>query len=72
MIFLKTAQGNLAENIKANLGEDKVLVTLDFSENYTSKIQDAIQSYHWASRQAKSILTFHICKRMNKFVKTIL
>lgn len=46
------SQAQYLYNIKNNLQEGEFLVTLDFAENYSFKIQDAVQSYHWSNDQA--------------------
>ncbi|XP_039969200.1 uncharacterized protein LOC120781131 isoform X2 [Bactrocera tryoni] len=40
------------EEMKRNVNEGEFIVTLDFSENYTCQVQDAVQSQHWANVQA--------------------
>lgn len=50
--FIAKSQSHHLTFIKDNLEEGEFLVTLDFAENYTFKIQDAVQSYHWSNDQA--------------------
>ena len=38
--------------IKENLHDGEFLVTFDYAENYSSKIQDTVRSYHWSNDQA--------------------
>ena len=50
--YIKKSQASFIEEKKNNLKDGEFVVCLDYSENYTCQIQDAIQSYHWASKQA--------------------
>ncbi|CAH0558559.1 unnamed protein product [Brassicogethes aeneus] len=54
--FIATAQSSFLNSLKATINEGEYIVTLDFSENYTFLIQDAIQSHHWNNSQA----TLHV------------
>lgn len=38
--------------LKDNLEVGEFLVTLEFAKNYSFKVQDAVQSYHWTNDQA--------------------
>lgn len=44
-------QAEFYEDCKKNLSEGKVLVTLDFSENYKYVVQDASQAFHFNNDQ---------------------
>lgn len=50
--FLSKQQSSYFNKVKENLGEQEILVVLDFAENYSFKIQDEVQSYHWSNDQA--------------------
>ncbi len=50
--FIKQAKEGLRDN------PDHIYVTMDFSENYTSIIQDAIQGYRWSNIQS-TVHPFH-------------
>lgn len=50
--FIANSQTQYLSFIKEKLKQGEFLVTLDFAENYSFKIQDAIQSYHWSNDQA--------------------
>ncbi|XP_050340402.1 uncharacterized protein LOC126766718 [Bactrocera neohumeralis] len=50
--FLARSQAAYFEEMKRNVNEGEFIVTLDFSENYTCQVQDAVQSQHWANVQA--------------------
>lgn len=54
--FIAVVQGEYIEDLKKRLKEGKIVVTLDFSENYTLHIQNAIQAQHWSKDQA----TLHV------------
>ncbi|KAJ8946626.1 hypothetical protein NQ318_007231 [Aromia moschata] len=44
--FLATAQADFFQKMKNSVQEDKLIVTLDFAENYTCQVQNAVQSQH--------------------------
>ena len=46
--YIAKAQGRYYKQVKENLADSQAqaLVTLDFAENYTFLIQDAIQGFH--------------------------
>ena len=50
--YIAKAQGRYYKQVKENLTDSQALVTLDFAENYTFLIQDAIQGFHWNNDQA--------------------
>lgn len=50
--FIAKAQSAFLSSCKANLPEDTALVLLDFAENYSFIVQDAIQGHHWNNSQA--------------------
>ena len=43
------------KNLKEKLKENELIILLDFTENYSFVMQDAVQGYHWNNSQA----TFH-------------
>ena len=49
--YIKIAQSHYLEKKKKNLQQGEFLVCLDFAENYTCIVQNAIQSFHWAAKQ---------------------
>lgn len=49
--FIAKQQAQYFEHRKINLSDNKVLVTLDFSENYKYVIQDAVQAFHYNNDQ---------------------
>ena len=54
--FLAKSQATYLEELKDTIDEEEFIVTLDFSENYSFHIQDAIQSQHWSKDQS----TLHV------------
>ena len=50
--FIKNSQAAYFEHLQLALSEYNVLVLLDFAENYSFLIQEAIQRYHWNNNQA--------------------
>lgn len=50
--FIAKSQAAYFRDAKLSTAEGEFVVSLDFSENYTFEIQDAIQSHHWANTQA--------------------
>ena len=50
--FLAKSQATYLEELKDTIDEEEFIVTLDFSENYSFHIQDAIQSQHWSKDQS--------------------
>jgi len=54
--FIAKSQGKYLEELKDSIGDGEFIVTLDFSENYSFHVQDAIQSQHWSKDQA----TLHV------------
>jgi len=55
--FIADAQSKYLNEVKESLGHGEFLVTLDFSENYSFHVQNAIQSQHWSKDQA----SLHVC-----------
>ena len=49
--FIAKNQRAYLKKIKENLALDEVLILLDFAENYSFIVQDAIQGYHWDNSQ---------------------
>lgn len=49
--FVASAQSSYFFDLKEKLQDKQFLVSLDFAENYTCQVQDAIQSYHWVNSQ---------------------
>ena len=50
--FIATQQASFFQDCKSSLVSGEVLVTADFSENYSFVLQDAAQGYHWNNSQA--------------------
>ena len=41
------------KDLKEKLKENELIILLDFAENYSFIMQDAVQGYHWNNCQAK-------------------
>ena len=50
--FIYKRQQNFLKNKKETLSDNECIIILDFAENYTFMVQDAIQSFHWNNTQA--------------------
>lgn len=50
--FLAKSQGAYLSKKKENIDNGEFVVCLDFAENYSFHIQDAIQAHHWSNSQA--------------------
>ena len=49
--FIARTQGKYLKQCKEDLKESKVIVLVDFAENYKFLVQDEIQGYHWNKSQ---------------------
>lgn len=45
--FIAKYQSKYLRDMKENLAVDECIVLLDFAENYSFLVQDAVQGYHW-------------------------
>ena len=50
--FVSKSQASYLQFVKEQLTPNNALILLDFAENYSFIVQDAIQSYHWNNSQA--------------------
>jgi len=50
--FITKVQAAYYRRAKENLDSDTALILLDFAENYSFIVQDAVQGYHWNNSQA--------------------
>ena len=50
--YIAKAQAQYLRECKEQLSEDTALVLLDFAENYSFLVQDAVQGVHWNNTQA--------------------
>ena len=50
--FIAVQQASFYRDCKSTLAPREMIVTLDFSENYSFVLQDAAQGYHWNNSQA--------------------
>ena len=50
--FIAKAQSAFFQSTKETLPSDTVIILLDFVENYSFLVQNAVQGYHWENSQA--------------------
>ena len=50
--FTAKAQASHPKMAKENLSENELIILLDFAENYSFAVQDAVQGFHWENSQA--------------------
>lgn len=50
-VFVKRVQSKVFIEMKRNVEDDEVILQVDFAENYSSLLQDEIQSAHWNNTQ---------------------
>lgn len=50
-LYIKDKQSTFFNTIRNNIKEHEVVMQVDFSENYTIRHQDEVQSAHWGSDQ---------------------
>lgn len=50
--FIAKSQNNFLKEAKLKLKNNEFIVLLDFSENYSSVIQDEVQAHHWSHKQS--------------------
>lgn len=68
--FLACSQNAYFNQKKESVSENEFVVTLDFSENYTCQVQDAIQSQHWSNVQA-TLHPYVVYYRKNSEIKNL-
>ncbi|XP_034253085.1 uncharacterized protein LOC117652350 [Thrips palmi] len=49
--FVARSQSEYLKQLKDNLNDSTIIVTMDFGMNYSCLIQGEIQSYHWSKKQ---------------------
>ena len=50
--FIAKAQSSYLTRLKESLSPNQVIILLDFAENYSFIVQDAVQGHHWNNSQA--------------------
>ena len=50
--FVAKAQAAFLKSAKLNLEEGTAVIIMDFAENYSFLVQDAVQGFHWENSQA--------------------
>lgn len=68
--FLAKTQTAYFTKVKSNVEEGEFIVSLDFAENYTCQVQDAVQSQHWANIQA-TLHTYVVYYKKRDVIKNI-
>ena len=69
--FIASQQASFYSDCKAGLAPREIVVTVDFTENYSFILQDAAQGFHWNNSQATIhpfILLQHTSKRVVRYV----
>ena len=51
-LFNEESQNKYFKYAKDNISEGECVTVLDFAENYSFIVQDAVQGFHWNSSQA--------------------
>ena len=49
--FIAKTQANHLQIAKENLSENELIILLDFAENYSFVVQDAVQRFYWENSQ---------------------
>ena len=57
-VYIKREQSKYFEESKANTNKKKIVIQVDYSENFDIKQQDEVQSAHWSTKSV-SIFTAH-------------
>ena len=50
--FIAKAKANHLQMARENLSENELIILLDFAENCSFVVQDAVQGFHWENSQA--------------------
>ncbi|CAF4436359.1 unnamed protein product, partial [Didymodactylos carnosus] len=58
-VYIKRERSNYFEQLKSEVTDEKVVIQVDFAENFGLKEQDEIQSAHW-NRKTLSIFTAYV------------
>ncbi|CAF0750698.1 unnamed protein product [Didymodactylos carnosus] len=61
-VFIKRAQSSLFERLKENTDDRKVLLQVDYAENFAMDHQDAIQSSHWNTKTLSIFTVYAWCE----------
>ena len=64
-VFIKRQQSKYFEQLKENVTDEKILLQVDFAENFNMKEQDEIQSAHWSSAPLSIFTAFVWSKKQN-------
>lgn len=50
--FISKHQSSYLKQLKENLKNSDIIILMDFAENYSFVVQDAVQGFHWENSQA--------------------
>ena len=64
--YAAKAQFAYLQEMEAELGIETALIILDFSENYTFELKDAVQGYHWDNSQCTLHYLLFIMKMIHR------
>ena len=59
--FIAKVQANHLKMAKENLSKNELIILLDFAENYSFVVQDAVQGFHWEKGKFTSNTTPICC-----------
>ncbi|CAF1181277.1 unnamed protein product [Didymodactylos carnosus] len=65
-VYIKREQSKYFEQLKSEVTDEKVVIQVDFAENFGLKEQDEIQSAHWNTKTL-SILTPYVWSKSQGF-----
>jgi hypothetical protein len=65
-VYIKRKQSNYFEKLKEEVSDEKIVLQVDFAENFNMKEQDEIQKAHWNSKPL-SIFTAYIWSKNENF-----
>ncbi|CAF4522087.1 unnamed protein product, partial [Didymodactylos carnosus] len=65
-VYIKREQSKFFEKLKAEVSDEKIVLQVDFAENFNMKEQDEIQKAHWNSKPL-SIFTAYVWSKNENF-----
>lgn len=69
--FIAKHQSNYLKSSKESLTESKLIILLDFAENYSFVVQDAVQGFHWENSQATVHPIVVYCKTSDQEITSL-
>ncbi|CAF4170619.1 unnamed protein product, partial [Rotaria sordida] len=64
-VYIKRQQSKFFEESKTNTDNKKIVIQVDFSENFEIKQQDEVQSAHWSSKSVSIFTAYAWCGTNN-------